>query len=50
MLGLLPTLVLGRNQSCAVLPAGLACWGNNDAGQLGDGTMDDRDEATPVRW
>jgi hypothetical protein len=31
-------------------PSGLACWGRNDAGQLGDGTMDDRDEAVPVRW
>jgi alpha-tubulin suppressor-like RCC1 family protein len=43
-------LVLGRNHSCAVLARGLACWGTNDAGQLGDGTMDDRDEASLVRW
>jgi alpha-tubulin suppressor-like RCC1 family protein len=41
---------LGMFHSCAMLPSGLACWGKNDAGQLGDGTMDDRDEAVPVRW
>jgi alpha-tubulin suppressor-like RCC1 family protein len=36
--------------SCAMLPKGLACWGENSAGQLGDGTMDDHDVAVPVRW
>lgn len=41
---------IGPSHSCAVLPAGLACWGENSAGQLGDGTMDDHDAAVLVRW
>jgi alpha-tubulin suppressor-like RCC1 family protein len=41
---------LGMFHSYAMLPSRLACWGQNDAGLLGDGTMGDRDETVPVRW
>jgi hypothetical protein len=41
---------LGQNHSCALLPVGLACWGANEAGELGDGTMDAREKAELVRW
>lgn len=35
--------------SCAVSTAGTAyCWGNNRAGQLGDGTSEERSTPTPV--
>ncbi|MBU1492687.1 MAG: signal peptidase I [Actinobacteria bacterium] len=38
----------GRDHSCARLSDGtMACWGDNDEGQLGDGTWHDR--RTPVR-
>lgn len=39
----------GARQTCVVTGAGAAfCWGGNDAGQLGDGTMTDRRKPTPV--
>lgn len=43
------TLVVApaRGFTCAVVLSGLWCWGANDRGQLGDGTLDDR--PTPVR-
>jgi alpha-tubulin suppressor-like RCC1 family protein len=42
---------LGLSHSCVLLGDGTpACWGGNGDGQLGDGTMTDRDQATPVRW
>ena len=38
---------LGSSHSCAVLTEGkVKCWGENDSGQLGDGTTTDR--TTPV--
>lgn len=40
---------LGLYHSCAVLQhGGLRCWGDNDSGQLGDGTTADRAEPVPV--
>jgi alpha-tubulin suppressor-like RCC1 family protein len=37
----------GGSHTCAVLTTGgVSCWGNNDEGQLGDGTITNR--ATPV--
>jgi alpha-tubulin suppressor-like RCC1 family protein len=42
------SLALGRAHSCAVLyQGGAACWGANDAGQLGDGTTTDRPTPPP---
>ncbi len=43
-----PVAIAGGDRAwCAVLDGGaLACWGANDGGQLGDGTLIDR--ATPV--
>ena len=33
----------GKSHTCAVMSSGLvACWGRNDSGQLGDGTLTDR--------
>jgi alpha-tubulin suppressor-like RCC1 family protein len=42
-------LTLGRSHSCALLRDKTAvCWGDNDAGQLGDGTTTARLSPTPV--
>ncbi len=39
----------GDHHSCAVAPGGLAyCWGSNDSGQLGNGTLVDTLVPTPV--
>lgn len=38
---------IGLSHACALMSTGaLNCWGNNDSGQLGDGTLTNRD--TPV--
>jgi alpha-tubulin suppressor-like RCC1 family protein len=38
-----------RSTVCALLKTGaVACWGANDAGQLGQGTKDDETHGTPV--
>ncbi len=41
------TIVMGGHHSCAIVEGGqVRCWGNNDSGQLGDGTQTQR--LTPV--
>jgi alpha-tubulin suppressor-like RCC1 family protein len=41
-------IAAGRNHTCAVRANGtIACWGANDSGQIGDGTMGDN-KLTPV--
>lgn len=43
------SLALSAKHSCGIDEAGLAfCWGNNQFGQLGDGTTADRHEPTAV--
>src|SRR6185295_13032970 len=42
-------LALGGDHTCEVEPDGSArCWGDNDYGQLGDGTKVSRPEPAPV--
>lgn len=39
----------GRSHSCALIDDGtVRCWGLNDKGQLGDGTLNDSNEPGPV--
>jgi alpha-tubulin suppressor-like RCC1 family protein len=41
----------GLSHTCALLVDGtLYCWGANVVGQLGDGTMMDRNKPTLTRW
>jgi len=44
-------LAAGGAQTCAIDDATLTlhCWGNNVAGQVGDGTVEDRLVPTPIR-
>jgi len=40
---------VGSGFTCALTPAGaVLCWGNNDHGEIGDGTTTDRNLPTPV--
>lgn len=40
---------IGYNHACAILQNGsVSCWGDNNNGQLGDGTQSTRLQATPV--
>jgi len=42
-------LAAGKSHTCAVLGTGVTkCWGRNDKGQLGDGTITDRTTPTEV--
>ncbi len=43
-------LAVGHSHGCALTPAGVFCWGNNDSGQLGRGAADkaSHPEALPV--
>ena len=42
-------LICRGRQTCVVTKAGgLMCWGRNNAGQLGDGSLKDRNRPTPV--
>ena len=47
--GLVAAVATGYDHSCAVtISADAFCWGNNDFGQLGDGTFIQRLQPTPV--
>ena len=42
-------IAAGYSHTCALTDTGgILCWGDNDNGQLGDGTTDDRSAPTPV--
>jgi alpha-tubulin suppressor-like RCC1 family protein len=47
--GPLPAIATGHGHTCAVTVGGdLLCWGGNRGGQLGDGTLGNRGDPTPV--
>ena len=41
-------IATGQYHSCALVNGGVQCWGRNNVGQLGDGTIADRSFAAPV--
>ena len=44
-------IAASRTHACALRRSGeVWCWGNNDYGQLGDGTVTSRETAAPVLW
>lgn len=44
-------IAIGRSHGCGVDAAGrVHCWGDNTAGQLGDGTMASRSEPAPIQY
>lgn len=42
-------LTAGDDHTCARSKGALLCWGKNDRGQIGDGTLEDRTAAAAVR-
>jgi alpha-tubulin suppressor-like RCC1 family protein len=42
------SIVAGGNDTCSNGAGGLACWGENSSGQLGNGTTDDSSTPVPV--
>ncbi|HEV7556472.1 MAG TPA: RCC1 domain-containing protein, partial [Kofleriaceae bacterium] len=44
------TIAMGREHSCAVLDGDVVCKGNNQSGELGDGTNIDHDKWMHVAW
>ena len=44
-------IALGMSHSCALLPEDkVVCWGDNQHGELGDGTNTARGTGAPVMW
>jgi alpha-tubulin suppressor-like RCC1 family protein len=43
-----PRLAIGDDHACLRVGTSVACWGENDGGQLGDGTVVYRNVMTPV--
>jgi alpha-tubulin suppressor-like RCC1 family protein len=44
-------IAAGNDHSCAQLTDGtFACWGNNQKGQLGDGTTTSSSTPVAVKW
>lgn len=44
------SLALGMFHSCALVADSVLCWGGNQYGELGDGTMDAHSVGAAVRW
>jgi alpha-tubulin suppressor-like RCC1 family protein len=43
-------LAVGTTHACALVEGRTLCWGSNQTGALGDGTLVSRSVPTPVRW
>ncbi len=48
--GLATALSVGQEHTCAILSGGAQCWGKNASGQLGDGTVVDRNSSGQVSF
>ena len=45
------SLMASGDRSCARLGSGdIVCWGDNQKGELGDGSREPRSAPTAVRW